>query len=194
MYKEQYGEIRKKAKDGKGPVIKSVKYLKEELGNHHSITHKYPSVKPGNKVVLLQISPYRTDFYISPDGLYKFVTLRYIHVNQYENKGLINVDEYENMKKEKKIDNNYQFCFSLHYNEFVKITKANEKPHLYRFVGTNNNSKNVIEVKELYCNILKEKKQIMLTIGKNICLLEKFACDVLGNIKKIESEVLKLKI
>lgn len=194
LYKEQHGEIRKKAKNGKGPVIKSVKYLKEKLGNHHPITHKYQSVRPGNKVVLLQVSPYRTDFYVSPSGLYRFVTIRYANVKMSNKEGTIDLVEYEQMKQLKKIDDTYQFCFSLHRNETIKITKKGENPHTYRFVGTNSDKLNRIEVKELYCNVLKEERQIILTIGKEICLLEKFSCDILGNMKKIESEVLKLKI
>ncbi|MDD4157303.1 MAG: type II CRISPR RNA-guided endonuclease Cas9 [Candidatus Cloacimonetes bacterium] len=193
IYKEQHGEIRKKAKDGKGPIIKSVKYLKEKLGNHRSITHKYQSVKSDKKIVLLQISPYRTDFYKSPVGLYKFVTVRYIDVSLHEKNGIIDMNEYEKLKQDKKIDGSYKFCFSVHHNEYIKITKKDEEPHIYRFVGTNNDKKNTIEVKELFCNVLKEKKQIIIVIGKKICLLEKFSCDILGNIKKIESEVLKLK-
>ena len=38
---------------------------------------KIPNCLNNKKVILKQISPYRTDFYLSPEGKYKFVTIRY---------------------------------------------------------------------------------------------------------------------
>ena len=52
-----------------------MKFYSEKLGNHLAITSNYNT--NNKKVILKQISPYRTDFYVSPEGKYKFVTVRY---------------------------------------------------------------------------------------------------------------------
>ena len=55
-----------------------MKYYDGQLGNKIDISHNYDL--NNKKVVLQQISPYRTDFYISPAGKYKMVTIRYSNV------------------------------------------------------------------------------------------------------------------
>ena len=77
IYLEENKEkICKPSKHNNGPEITSMKYVDSKLGNHIDITHKNASAK-NKKVILLQISPYRTDFYYSKDKGYKFVTVRY---------------------------------------------------------------------------------------------------------------------
>ena len=43
-----------------------MKFYSEKLGNHLAITGNYNT--NNKKVILKQISPYRTDFYVSPEG------------------------------------------------------------------------------------------------------------------------------
>lgn len=57
-----------------------MKYYDREYGSGIDIS-KYYQVTD-KKVVLQQISPYRTDFYKSNEGKYKFVTVRYNNVFQ----------------------------------------------------------------------------------------------------------------
>ena len=74
-YYNENGAITKYSKKNNGPAITSMKVYYEKLGNHLAITGNYNT--NNKKVILKQISPYRTDFYVSPEGKYKFVTIRY---------------------------------------------------------------------------------------------------------------------
>lgn len=144
-HKEQTGEvIRKYSKKNNGPIINQMKYFDSNLGNHISITQNY---KPKNKnVVLLQISPYRTDFYKNNDNRYKFVTVRYSNVQFMKEKGkyVIDKDWYENEKARKGIDESYEFLFSLHRGDVFELTKSDSNgivSQMYKFTATNNDKK-----------------------------------------------------
>jgi CRISPR-associated endonuclease Csn1 len=208
-YKEENGFIRKYAKNGKGPIIKQLKYSDGKLGSHLNVSQKYPS---GNRVVLLQITPYRTDFYLSNNGLYKFVTVRRHDISLIEGEYQIDLKKYIEKKAEKKIDNNYIFAFSLNRNEVFGITQKNKDGTFsllfYRFVATNNDESNVIEVKSIehkdrneYSDIenndegIKPKiKQVFITIGKSVVSLAKYAVSPIGEMQKCDKENLKFKI
>ena len=76
-YKEEHGFITKYSKKGNGPNITSIKYDSENLGNHISITDNYQITENNQKkVVLLQLSSYRSDIWLDKDK-YKMVTVRY---------------------------------------------------------------------------------------------------------------------
>lgn len=176
--------IRKRSKKGLGPKITSIRYYNEKLGNHLDISQKYSNISTNKKVVLLQVSPFRTDFYKDSNGLYKFITIRYIHFNMNKNGMYIPKETYQKLKEDKKIDDSFEFQFSLYRNEYLKIEKANDKTNdcqIYRFVGTNDDITNRIEVKPIYRDKLEEKSQIKITIGKEITNITKYDVDVLGN-------------
>lgn len=174
--------IRKRSKRGNGPKITSIRYYKEKLGNHLDITHKYENVPENKKIVLLNISPFRTDFYKDDKGLYKFITIRYIHIKMNKDNFCISKETYQKLKNSKKIDDSFEFQFSLYRNEYLKITKLDDGSiAYYRFNSTNDEDRNKIEVKPIYCNKLKDKSRIIITIGKKISTIEKIEVDVLGN-------------
>lgn len=196
-YKEEHGYIRKVSKNNKGPIVKSVKYYHERLGNHVDITHKYIQNPKDTRVVLLQVSPYRTDFYRAADGTYKFVTIRYANLSKDKDGFYIEKGWYEEELAKKEIDDNFEFVFSLNRNEYIEIQKQEKdfrETKLFRFVATNNDDKNVIEVKPLHCHKDKNKAQIMITIGRKIIGLRKFHVDVLGNIYETKKEKLRFRI
>ena len=65
---------------------------------------------------------------------------------------------------------------------------------IYRFVGTNNDLENKVEVKPIYCD-KNEENRIMKTIGKKVTKIEKFDVDVLGNkIAKKRDKCLQLEL
>lgn len=170
-YKDIYG------KDGKGPEIYQVKYISDKLGNHLDISHKY-NVENGNKkVVLLQNSPYRTDVYQSKEtGLYNFITIRRYHIYQENDMNIIKPELYQKLLSDKKIDETYEFKFSLNRNDIINlVTVDNQADHinemLYRFIGTNNDKTNRIEIRYIEKMTLK---QIMVSIGKKIVKFEKY--------------------
>lgn len=208
-FKEEHGKVRKYSKKGNGPEITAMKYYEDELGNYVDITSKY-NVHDKN-VVLLQISPYRTDFYLSPKGKYVIVTIRYNNVFYKESvkKYVIDKDWYESEKKRKKIDESYQFVCSLHHDELLGVKLKDGKAYIYdqstegdgikrhhhgqyeilKFTATNNDKNNRIEVKPIYTYC---KKRCMPSCGTFI-KLTKFATDVLGNLYEVKDNVLKLE-
>lgn len=209
LYKEENGPIKKYSKKGNGPVIMSMKYDSEKLGNHIDIT---PDSAKNKKVILKQISPYRTDFYKCSDEKFRFVTVRYkdVHYQKSIDKYCIDKEWYQNEKKNKKIDEKAEFLFSMHHDELIGITRKESeqfiydeskenhgdpryhdgiKPEILKFTATNNDTKGKIEVKPLYTYC---KKQLMLSV-LNVKDIKKYATDVLGNLYEVEQNELKLE-
>lgn len=208
-YKENHGKIRKYSKKGNGPEITTMKYYDGQLGNKIDISHNYDL--NNKKVVLQQISPYRTDFYISPAGKYKMVTIRYSNVffKKSINKYIIDLDWYNEQKAIKGIDDTYEFVCSLHHDELIGVQKKEGADFIYdlskeksgtkrvykgdteilKFTATNNDKSGTIEVKPIYTYC---KKQLMPSIGTFI-KIEKYATDVLGNLYKVTQNELKLE-
>lgn len=191
---EETGEkIHKYSKHGNGPVIDSMKYKDSKLGNHIDISKNY---NPKNKkVVLQQISPYRTDFYYSSKSGYRFVTVRYCNIrySKSENCYVISPSWYQEQLEKKGIDDSFEFCFSMHHGERIQVINGDENPEnapIWRYVATNNDLKNVIEVKHVE---FKDTKQIMITIGKKTTSIRKYATDVCGNMYEVSNQELKLK-
>lgn len=209
-YKEEFGPVYKYSKSGHGPAIISMKYESEKLGNHWDISSHY-DVK-NKKVILKQISPYRTDFYQCQDGKFRFVTVRYTNVAYEKNKSKFVIDKewYALEKKKKRIDDDAKFLFSLHRDELIGIAKDEGKAFIYdestenkgekryhdgvhqeilKFTATNNDLANKIEVKPIftYC-----KKQLKVSII-GVKSLAKYSTDVLGNLYRVTENELKLE-
>jgi len=201
-YKKDHGYIKKYSKNNNGPIIKQLKYKSEILGNHLSVSQNYEKNKDLSKtknVVLLQTTPYRTDVYRSPNGLYKFLTIRRYDVKYENGMNIIDENRYNSLKENKKILPEDIFLFSLNRNNIISIVKKDEICDIkqldeinnyYRFIGTNNDKKNIIEVK--YINKVTEK-QLMLSIGKSIVKFEKYNVSPAGKYQKVVKEDLKLK-
>lgn len=194
FFKNQHGPVRKYSKKENGPEIKSVKYYDSKLGNHIDITNRDQVDDNKRRVILLQISPYRTDVYLRTDGTYGFVTVRYSNIKYKDSLGkyVIDPDWYETEKAKKKL-NDAQFMFSMHRGEVLRIVKDDKngiEDNLWRFTATNDDIANKIEVKPISHYNSKRNKP---TIGKNVKLLEKYNQDVLGNLYKADQEVLKLE-
>ena len=147
--------------------------------------------------MLLQTSPYRTDIYQSKDGTYKFLTIRRYHVKQINKINVIDSKLYNQLKTLKNINDEDQFLFSLNRNDIINLirlddndTEENKQLKLFRFIATNNDKTNKIEIKKIEC---KTEKQTMISIGKKIVKLEKYNVSPTGKWFKVEKEVLKLE-
>lgn len=180
-------KIRKYSKKNNGPEITSIKYYDGKLGNHISLTKNYET--KNKNVVLLQISPYRTDFYKDSNGLYKFVTIRRKDIISCKNGMHIKQEVYKQLKVNKGIDESFKFQFSLNRNNIVRIV-SESSDQTYRFIGTNNDNTGMIELKNIHNS--SSEKRIMSTIGKKITLLEKYNVSPIGKWKKVIKEDLKL--
>lgn len=191
-FKENHGPIRKYSRKGNGPIVNSLNYLEDNLGNHIDIT---PKEAINKKVVKLQISPYRTDLYYNEKTeRYKFVTIRYSNIEYLNNKFSINETWYNNELMIKGIDNDYKFIFSLYRNSIIKMSRIYKKEvetSFYKFIGTNNDRKNIIEVKPI---TYYEEKRIMPSIGQSTLKIEKYNVSITGKISKVNKEDLKLII
>lgn len=205
----EHGKVRKYAKKGNGPEITMMKYADAKLGNNIDISSHYPS--KDKKVVLLQISPYRTDFYVSPKGKYKMITVRYANVfyQSSKKKYVIDPEWYASEKLKKKITDEDTFVCSLHHDELIGIQKKDGEKYVYdlstedhgyqrvyngkmeilKFTATKNDVTNVIEVKPTYTY---SNQRLSISIG-TVLSLKKYATDVLGNLYEIKKNVLKLE-
>ncbi|MEC9484819.1 MAG: type II CRISPR RNA-guided endonuclease Cas9 [Candidatus Izemoplasma sp.] len=188
-FQENQGKkITKYAKQNNGPEITFVKCLTKKLGNHLDISSNY---KTDKKVVLQKISAYRLDLYQEPNGDYKFVTIRYYDLKPFRKGFKVSEEVYQEKLKEKEISKEARFLFSLHKNEIIKWLQKNARPKYYKFNGINNDSNNIIELK--YINHISSKR-LLKTISKNIQKIEKYAVSPIGQYRKINNEILKLRV
>lgn len=178
-YFEQNGYI---MKDGKVPV-KNLKYLEKKLGVHLDITKKYSNSK--NEVVLLRIKRARIDVYKNKEGQYKYIGVPYFWFKQKGNKQVLDMNIYkeEKQKEYKKIDDSFDFVFSLYKNDTFSYEKDGEE--FFRiFRGDNDTIKNKIEVN---C-IDKPNRNRQMLYMNSVKNLTKYNVDVLGNQHKISKE------
>ncbi|RHM62104.1 MULTISPECIES: type II CRISPR RNA-guided endonuclease Cas9 [Coprobacillaceae] len=210
LYEHDFGPITKYAKKNNGPAITSIKFYSEKLGNHLEITSNYRV--HNKKVILKQISPYRTDFYLSPEGKYKFLTVRYkdVFYSKTKQKYIISRKWYDQEKQNKGIGDDWQFVCSMHRDELIGLVKKAGDKYVYdaamqeggktqyhdgvhyeilKFTATNNDKKGMFEVKPIcmMCN-----KRLMPSVGTFI-KIQKFATDALGNMYEIKENILKLE-
>lgn len=210
-YKEEFGKIRKFSKKGNGPEVTSIKCYYRTLGNYIDISKHY-KLKQGKRVVLIQISPYRTDFYRDVDGKIKMLTIRYKDVFFKETLGLYCIDHnwYKSEKSKKNISDRAVFLCSLHHDELIGIVKKKGQKYIYddstesdgttkyhdgktpeivKYIATNNDNTNVVEVNALFT---RSKKRLKVSLGQ-VINVKKFATDVLGNPYEIKDNNLKLE-
>lgn len=205
-YYNEFGAITKYSKKNNGPTIYSMKFYSKKLGEHLSISSKY-NVQD-KKVIIKKISPYRTDFYRSPEGKYKFVTVRYKDVmySDMKRKYVINEEWYQKQKTRKGITDDWQFICSMHRDEALgfclkdntcyKFTHINGKKMVHdeknyeivRYTGTKDDKTGVVQIYPM--NYPGERAALSIST----CIkLQKFATDVLGNLYKVNENVLKLE-
>lgn len=210
IYKEQFGPVTKYAKKNNGPVVNSLKYVQEKLGNHIDISKNYDT--QNKKVILKQISPYRTDIYKCQDGKYRFVTVRYkdVFYKQSTNTYVIDKEWYEKEKQRKNISDKDEFQFSMHRDELIGVSKKENQKYIYdsstenegitryydgetleilKFTATNDDTQGTIEVKPTYTYC---KKRLRPGVG-TFAIVKKYSTDVLGNIYEVKNSKLKLE-
>jgi CRISPR-associated endonuclease Csn1 len=192
-YKEKYGPVTKYAKDNKGVPVTTLKYKEDKLGNYIDISKNYNVTD--KKIVLLQTKNFRTDVYQDSQGKYKFVTIRNNFPRYSAKRKRFEIDKgkYEELKHlpGKTFDGTEKFLFSLYRNDYLRIySNDEEEEKVWRFIATNDDKANVIEVKSI--NMRDTKPQVRKTIGDKIKRLIKYNFDVLGNMHQVESEDLKL--
>lgn len=190
-YKEEHNDyIRKFSKNGNGAIIKQIKYVDSKLGNHLDVSKNYNLEDSSRKVVLLQNTAYRTDIYLSPNGIYQMITVRRYHVKQRNGLNIIPDEEYNKLLSDKKM-NNSKFLFSLNRNDIICLKYKNEEESTYyRFVAIYSDPDNRIELKEI---IGTAEKRIVKTIGKNLIEFNKYTVSPAGKWKKVDKEDLKLE-
>lgn len=183
-YYNDHGYIKK---DGKIP-LKTLKYYDLKLGVHMDITHHYPGAK--NDVVLKSINSVRIDIYKNDDGKYKYLGVPYHWFRQNGNHYLLDMGKYnsEKARSYKKIDNSFEFQFSLYKNDLFSFYKNGNLFH-YIFRGDNNPRQNKIEVDYIYKN--KEKRAEGLLTPSTFNHICKYNVDILGNKYKVEKENFK---
>lgn len=172
-YNEQKEFITKYAKKADGPPVMSIKYRESLLGNHLDLSHKYGA--KDKKVVMLTIPSLRADIY-KKGNLYKFITVTYLMMQDKGRYYQLNSEVYKNLKKNKDIDEEYEFQFSLYNGDIFEI-EQNDQKEKFKFKGVNNDKRNAIEIDYLdkfnsvYIDSIKELQTILKeneTIDKHI--------------------------
>ncbi|MBO5562079.1 MAG: type II CRISPR RNA-guided endonuclease Cas9, partial [Firmicutes bacterium] len=175
-YKNDFGFI---LKDGKVPV-KTLRYYGPKLGVHLDISSKYTA--PKNKVVMLQMQYLRIDVYKNEKG-YRYVALPYKEFLPNGDVYIISKERYELLKRDAKIDESFEFCFSLYkYDEFKYKAVSRDKKEKEGdviYIAVWNISQNNIEIN--FVDRKKEKQSDgVLSLG-TVTELVKINTDVLGN-------------
>lgn len=190
-YRREHGYIRKYSRKDNGPIIKDIKYLDNRLGEHIELV-KTDNLSDSKKVALLSLKPFRTDVYYNKEtGDYKNIGIKYNDISFKEGKYVLEDNVYSEMKKERMIDETYEFLFSLHENDIVGIIYK-EQPEIeykYRFLSSKSNNPNRIEVKPIEKKEFKPRRQP--TIGRKVLKFNKYYTDILGNMFNAKGEKLK---
>ncbi|WP_106494556.1 type II CRISPR RNA-guided endonuclease Cas9 [Lentibacillus sp. Marseille-P4043] len=183
-YYEEHGYI---MKDGKVPV-KTLKYYDLKLGVHMDISQNYPGTK--NDVVLKSIKGVRVDIYQNDEGKYKYLGVPYHWFKQQGDRFVLDMERYneEKQRSYKKIDDTYEFQFSLYKNDMFSFVKDDEKM-IRVFRGDTNPRQNKIEVDYIY---KRKEKQVEGTFAPStFSHINKYNVDILGNTYKVEKELFK---
>lgn len=195
-FSNEHGKIRKYSKKGNGPEISNLKYLAYKLKSHKPISSRLKFQPLNKKIVLLQRSPYRIDVYKGTNGEFKFITIRYIDMQEKKNVRVIDEKKYNGFLEEKGISESFEFIFSLHRNNCIKLIKKGEEEKgakKYRFIGTKSDASNTIELKPLEYKSGKDNR-ITPTISKNTIDIAKYNVSPIGVMNKVTKEELKLSI
>ena len=171
-------------KDGKIPV-KFLRYYDGNVGVHLDISDKYPGSK--NKVVLKSIKSIRIDIYKNSDGKYKYLGVPYHWFKDIGDKLVLDMDKYNDgkMQPHKKIDDTYEFQFSLYQNDLFTYEKDGEI-FVRIFRGDNSPRANRLEVDFEYMK--KENRQDGILSFGTLSNITKYNVDVLGNKFKVKKE------
>ena len=192
-YKKEHGYIKKYSKKGNGPRVKDIKYLANRLGEGIRIS-KTDSLSKDKKVVLLSLSPFRTDvYYNKKTGAYKNIGLKYNDLIYRGGKYRVDLETYNLIKKDLGINEDFNFLFSLYKHNIVGITYKNnpDKEERYRFLSCKSNNYNRIEVKPI--DKAKFDIQNQPTIGNKVLRFKKYNTDILGNVYNVGDEKIKLE-
>lgn len=194
---EENGPVTKFSPKRKGPPIKSMKYKGKILNEHVEAVDRTQNKLLGARLTL---KPYRTDFYRCEDGKIRFVTVRHVDVEYKKSDGMYHIDNglYNELLNKKKIGSQAEFLFSLHTDELLYIKKEigesfcfspkekfvykDSDYELFTFLGTNNDVRNVIEVKPRYVFTKTRINPYTTTFVE----CKKYATDVLGNLYEVK--------
>lgn len=188
-YFEETGNyLTKYSKNDDGPIVKRIRYYGDEAKTYKDLTKNYSNAK--NEVVHIKLIPYRFDIF-NDNGVYKFITIRYFELKDFDSYYKIEKEMYMKKKNVKKISENAQFIASFYRNDLIKFNDE-----IFRVIGVNHDEKNKLQfemvdilTKDYYelQNITKTPV-IYKTVNKDVKLIEKFSTDILGNLYKITSK------
>ena len=202
-YKNEHGDyVRKVSKKGKNaPAVISIRYVEDKANISLPLSNKYPKPVAGRGYpIKLQLSPYRMDLYLNEDdGKYRFLTIRYSDVRQKGNEYIINEAWYEKEKERYGIGSNFHFVNSFYRCDLIKRTFRDGTTKLDVFKVVNDQLSQRIEIDSFgqniidYSNGVPKKKQVTISIGRNVSIVQKYGTDILGNLYLIRNEPLKLR-
>lgn len=166
-FKEEY---RKHSKNGKGPIVRSIKV--PSAGNT-GVRLKNGSIAENANMIRVDVFEKDKKYYLVPVYVSDFVK------KVLPNKAIVaNKDEGEWIE----MTEDYNFKFSLYPNDLIKIKKKNEK-EIYLYYNSTHRGTGAINT----ITVNGEKKVNGIGV-KNLEIFEKYQVDILGNISKVKKE------
>lgn len=157
--------IQKYSQKGNGPLIRSLKYYEKKLGNHINITRdetgkRVEKNKHNKKTVLLTLNPWRTDVYFNSENRqYELLGVKYNHLQFVGHRYGIPKTIYGNLKKEERIGENSEFCFSLYRKDGIKI-EYGEEVFEGLFHSRTTSNRNYFEAKPIHKSKWDDKEEL----------------------------------
>ncbi len=203
-YEKETGDyVRKYAKNGKGPIINTLKYIDGEVGSCIDISHKYGHKNGSKKVVLENCKPLRMDVYKNiKTNKYFLIGIKYSDCKYQNGKYVLDTEKYLNeliregvLKEDDSLQDlesrGMEFVLSFYKNEFIQYEKDG-KTYTERFLSrTMPNQKNYIETKPI--DKQKYDKQNLVGLGKTSKII-KIRVDILGNRHYCENETFNINL
>lgn len=99
-YFEETGNyLTKYSKNDDGPIVKRIRYYGDEAKTYKDLTKNYSNAK--NEVVHIKLNPYRFDIF-NDNGVYKFITIRYFELKDFDSYYKIEKEMYMKKKMRKR--------------------------------------------------------------------------------------------
>lgn len=185
--------IRKRSKEGNGPIVKSVRYSVRKTPPYLDISHKY-KVSEGKRIVQTSLKPFRIDIYKDTMGKYQF--LKVSQHNVRKNGYFWEIDEkwYQEEKNRRNIQNDATFVFSLFRKDVFGYVKE-DREQMALFLSVKDARTNIecaYVDRQTPMGKDGKKERFILNINSSVHHMQKYSTDVLGNLYKINGESLSL--
>ena len=169
--------LRKRAKNGDGPVVKSIKVPSSMNSGLELQKGSGKGIAANGGMVRVDVFTKNGKYYLVP--LYVADMIKEVLPNKAI-KSKKSQDEWIEM------DETYEFIFSLYYNDLVGVKKKGEKIKIMYFLGVDINRGTLTLIN--HDKSLIDDKETARPGVQNLEVFEKYEVDILGNYHKVKNE------